>query len=169
VESTSIHYCYCRGFYYHLPSENLRKFLFLPKIPNYFNKMKFQCSAIFWMLLTASASSFATTRSSYRTTWLESPATSAAIQSSRTSDRLPFVQCRGGSSASSSSKLSASVESPVIVSSENLAMLSDRGRKAVADLIENDVNGAQKHVYSDWPAVGTQDDEKRRLAEQVRG
>lgn len=125
-------------------------------------KMKFQCSAVFWMLLNASsASSFATHRS-YRTrTSVESNI--GAVQT-----RLPFVPCRGGSSAQSSSKLSAtSVESPVAVSSENLALLSERGREAVTNLIANDVSGAQKHVYSDWPAAGTQDDDKRRLAEQV--
>lgn len=128
--------------------------------------MKFQCSAIFWMLLNASsASSFATPRFSYRTTSLKSPANNVAIQNSRTANSLPFVQCRGGSS--SSSKLSASVESPVAVSSENLAILSERGRNAIVDLIENDVDGSQKHVYGDWPAVGTQDDDKRRLADQL--
>jgi hypothetical protein len=78
------------------------------------------------------------------------------------------VPCRGGASTSSSStQLSASVESQIFVTSENLAILSDRGRQAVLNLIENDTNEYQKHVYSNWPPVGTQDDDKRRLAEQV--
>ena len=127
--------------------------------------MKFQCSASLWMLLSSSASSFATTRSSQRTNALQHP--SIATSNKQLQSRLPFVQFRGGSS-SSSSQLAASVESTVAISSENLAILSERGRKAVVNLIESDVNGAQRHVYSDWPEAGTQDDDKRRLAEQVR-
>lgn len=114
------------------------------------------------MLLSSSASSFATTRSNHRTNSLQSPASNPVAVTSR----LPFIQLPRGGTASS--QLSASVESPVTVSSENLAILSERGRKAVTSLIENDVNGSQKHVYSNWPAPGTQDDDKRRLAEQVR-
>lgn len=54
------------------------------------------------------------------------------------------------------------------VSTDNLQLLSERGRKAVERLVSNDVDGSQSHVYSDWPEPGTQDDDKRRLAEQVR-
>lgn len=132
--------------------------------------MKFQCSAVFWMLLTASASSFATTKSNHRTNSLSNQGSTVPIISQDRQSRLPFVPCRGGASTSSSSsitQLSASVESQIFVTSENLAILSDRGRQAVLNLIENDTNEYQKHVYSNWPPVGTQDDDKRRLAEQV--
>lgn len=47
-------------------------------------------------------------------------------------------------------------------------MLSDRGRAALLRLMEHDARvGAQPHVYGNWPAPGTDDGGKRRLAEQV--
>jgi hypothetical protein len=54
------------------------------------------------------------------------------------------------------------------VSAENLDLLSERGRKTILSIIENDVEGSQSHVYVGWPEAGTQDDDKKRLAEQVR-
>jgi hypothetical protein len=54
------------------------------------------------------------------------------------------------------------------VSSENLELLSERGRLAVLRLIEHDVDGSQRHVYGGWPEPGTEDDGKRALADQVR-
>ena len=127
--------------------------------------MKFQGSVVFWMLLTASsASSFSTSLpTSQRST--SSLSRSQTETSSNLNLRLPFVQ-RGGSQTKS--QLSASVESAVGVSTENLQILSERGRKAVESLISNDVNGAQSHVYNNWPEAGIQDEDKQRLAEQVR-
>lgn len=125
--------------------------------------MKFQGSVLFWMLLNASsASSFSTPSTPVQRS--ASALTPSQSQSTNLNIRLPFVH-RGGSQ--SSSQLSASVESAVAVSTENLQLLSERGRNAVESLISNDVNGAQSHVYSNWPEPGTQDDDKQRLAEQV--
>ena len=68
---------------------------------------------------------------------------------------------RGGTS-----RLEAStVDETTIVSTENLALLSKRGQKAI-QLLQQDE--AQRHVVADWPAPGTEDDGKIRLAEQVR-
>jgi len=98
--------------------------------------------------------------------------------------RRCFLHPRGGgrsgssrlpSTASSSSAASADVSSASAsaVSEENLAVLSDRGRSAIERLVEYDTNaegggGAQRHVYGDWPPPGTDDEGKRRLADQVR-
>lgn len=118
-------------------------------------KMKFQITTAFWLLLNASASAFAT-QANYR---------SSSLQSTSSHVRLPFVY-RGGSSRS---KLSASVDSPseLAVSVENLDLLSERGRKVIQSIIDNDVNGSQSHVYGGWPEAGTEDDGKKLLAEQV--
>jgi hypothetical protein len=120
--------------------------------------MKFQYTALFWLLLNVSASSFATS-SNYQSKSLET--------SSSSSTRLPFI---GRTGKESKSELSASVESPSqsAVSIANLDLLSERGRETVLSLIENDVNGSQRHVYGDWPEEGVQDDDKIRLSEQVR-
>ena len=118
--------------------------------------MKFQCTALFWVLLNATASSFATP-SNYQSKSM-TPLTSKVS--------LPFVY-RGGSD--SRSKLSA-VQSPSqsMISTENLELLSERGRAAVMRLIENDIDASQRHVYGGWPEPGTQDEDKKRLSEQVR-
>lgn len=63
--------------------------------------------------------------------------------------------------------LQASLLSEGVVLAANLDLLSERGRAAVTNLIEHDDDGAQKHVYADWPEPGTDDEGKRRLAEQV--
>lgn len=85
-------------------------------------------------------------------------------------DRVPFVY-GGGIQGTAGSKLFASVDTPptatMDVSASNLELLSERGRKAVVGLIESDVNGAQRHVYADWPEAGVDDEGKIRLAEQV--
>jgi hypothetical protein len=118
--------------------------------------MKFSPAAVFGLLFNASASSFAT-----NPTYKSSPVTTSS------SLNLPFIY-RGG--ASSASRLSATVDPPAkpSVSQENLELLSVRGQSAVSRLIENDVGGYQSHVYGHWPEPGVQDDDKRRLAEQVR-
>jgi hypothetical protein len=123
--------------------------------------MRFEFSAIFWLLLSASASSFGT------------PSLSSSSRSVRPSfvasktNLQPLVP-RGGASCSKSTSLSASVDTAPEVSAANLELLSARGKQAVHNLIEHDVDSAQRHVYGDWPEPGTQDDEKKRLAEQVR-
>lgn len=61
-----------------------------------------------------------------------------------------------------------SVDTTAVVSVENLALLSDRGRQAVENLVQHDAaDGAQQHVYGNWPPPGTDDEGKKRLAEQV--
>lgn len=83
--------------------------------------------------------------------------------------RLPnaaLVMNRGGQQQPSSSSLSAAVSSDV-VAPENLQVLSERGRKAVLNLLEHDVEGSQSHVYGGWPEAGVEDEGKKRLAEQL--
>ena len=65
----------------------------------------------------------------------------------------------------------ATVDSkPTVIDAANWELLSERGQAAVARLIAADEGfGAQAHVYSDWPAAGTDDEGKKRLAEQVSG
>ena len=88
---------------------------------------------------------------------------SSTISSSSQDPRLAFLP-RGGSD----SKLHmASTISSSTVSVENLAVLSEKGRKALERLIEHDTDGAQQHVYANWPDAGSEDDGKRRLADQV--
>jgi UDP-sugar pyrophosphorylase len=74
----------------------------------------------------------------------------------------PFGGFRGGSHLQATSATSSAV-----ISSENLALLSERGRAALENLIQCDVDGAQQHVYGDWPSPGTDDDGKKRLGEQL--
>ena len=118
--------------------------------------MKVPLANTILLLLNVSVAAFAT-RSNIGSTFLPS---------STPKNMFPFLP-RGGSS--SESKLSASVESPskVELSPANLDILSERGRKAVQSLIDNDVDGSQSHVYGEWPEAGTQDEDKQRLAEQV--
>ena len=141
--------------------------------------MKFQCSAVFWMLVNASSSSsFATSRSNVHTRGSLQSGTKEFTPRTSSSSRIrvPFgVLTRGGSSSAAAvggrtqlSASSSSVEIPTAVTSENLALLSERGRQALTRLIEKDVEGYQAHVYSNWPEAGAHDDDKRRLAEQVR-
>ena len=78
------------------------------------------------------------------------------------------------SSLSSNTCLQATpstVESkPTVIDAANWELLSARGQAALARLIAADEGkGAQAHVYSDWPAAGTEDEGKKRLAEQVGG
>jgi hypothetical protein len=62
--------------------------------------------------------------------------------------------------------LSAAVISD-LVTEENLQVLSERGRRSLLNLVENDTDGSQSHVYGSWPAAGVDDEGKKRLAEQV--
>lgn len=56
---------------------------------------------------------------------------------------------------------------PKEISSENWSLLSGRGKEALSKLIESDVEGAQEHVYGDWPEAGSEDDGKVQLVEQL--
>lgn len=122
--------------------------------------MRFEFSAIFWLMLNTSASSFGTSSS-------QRSVRPAFSTTTTTSDALSFVQ-RGGATEYPTA-LSASVDtaSATSVSSANLELLSDKGRKAVLNLIEHDVDGAQKHVYENWPEPGQEDEGKQKLADQV--
>lgn len=77
---------------------------------------------------------------------------------------------RGGSQLSSTAIEPDIGPSLGVITAENWELLSERGKAALSRLILYDVsNGhAQKHVYADWPEKGTDDDEKRGIAEQVR-
>jgi len=70
------------------------------------------------------------------------------------------VCVRGGTSLRSSAVEEA-------ISSANLELLSEKGRSCLLELIAQD-DGSQKHVYSDWPEPGTDDEGKRKIADQVR-
>lgn len=56
------------------------------------------------------------------------------------------------------------------ITDDNFSLLSERGKKAITNLIQHDnqYENVQKHVYSNWPEHGIDDDGKRKLAEQVR-
>ena len=76
---------------------------------------------------------------------------------------------RGGSESSSRLQ-AASVTPEAAISTENLALLSERGRSALENLIKFDqADKSQRHVYADWPEPGTDDEGKQRLSEQVSG
>lgn len=58
--------------------------------------------------------------------------------------------------------------SSVTISPANLELLSERGRKAIENLLHHDTDRlAQTHVYGNWPEAGTNDTDKQRLAEQL--
>ena len=78
-----------------------------------------------------------------------------------------FVARGGQQQHQHQQSLSAAVTSD-LVTEENLQVLSERGRTSLLNLIEHDTDGAQTHVYGNWPAAGVDDEGKKRLAEQVR-
>jgi len=116
--------------------------------------MKFQFTSAFTLLLlNASASSF------------------GANSPKKVHRGIAFVS-GGAVSNSFGTKLNSSVDSEStcvksVVASNNLDLLSERGRNAILSLIEHDVDGAQEHVYGNWPEAGVEDDGKKQLAEQV--
>ena len=137
--------------------------------------MKFQFTPAFtFLLLSASASSFgANSPKRIHRGSSSSPSPSSSSSSSSVS-RIPFIS--GGATTSTfGTRLKSSVDStattssavPAAVTSENLELLSERGRKVILSLIEHDVDGFQKHVYGDWPESGIEDEGKKLLAEQV--
>lgn len=134
--------------------------------------MRFQFTAIFTLLLLNTlASSFGSNNPKkihHRSS------------SSSYSSRIPFVVSSGGAtnhafgtatttSSTTTTRMSASSAAAVEeeVTSENLELLSERGKNAILSLIESDVDGIQRHVYGDWPESGIEDEGKKQLAEQV--
>lgn len=77
-----------------------------------------------------------------------------------------FVRCTTPTTTKSTSS-SLQVAAAVGISTNNLQILSERGRNAILSLIQNDPLGAQAHVYNDWPEAGIEDDGKQQLADQV--
>ena len=65
-------------------------------------------------------------------------------------------------------QLRSSTTDSTVVSQSNLDLLSERGRRALENLIQSDTDRVQQHVYGDWPEPGNEDEGKRQLAEQVR-
>ncbi|KAL3907296.1 MAG: hypothetical protein SGARI_003602, partial [Bacillariaceae sp.] len=128
--------------------------------------MRLEFSAFFTaLLLKASVSSaFATPAASHQKLH--------AARNGFGARSIPFVvvpRGGGGTAAtdSSSTSLFASTTTAAVVSDANLQVLSERGRSAVQKLVESDPDGYQAHVYGDWPEAGTDDEGKKRLAEQV--
>jgi len=133
--------------------------------------MRFQFTAIFTLLLLNTlASSFGSNNPKkihHRSS------------SSSYSSRIPFVVSSGGATnhafgtatttSSTTTRMSASSAAAVEeeVTSENLELLSERGKNAILSLIESDVDGIQRHVYGDWPESGIEDEGKKQLAEQL--
>jgi hypothetical protein len=78
---------------------------------------------------------------------------------------------RGGNLPLSASTTTTTTTSPPteVISEANWNLLSDRGRKALQNLMEHDRSfRAQTHVYENWPDAGVDDEGKIRLTEQVR-
>ena len=103
---------------------------------------------------------------------------SVVLANGFTAMRPSFVP-RGGSldynvksalSSTGSATVETNVEALEVISQGNWDLLSDRGKAALSRLIAYDAssgNNGQKHVYGEWPEVGTNDEEKQMLAEQV--
>lgn len=54
------------------------------------------------------------------------------------------------------------------ITQDNWDLLSERGRVSLSNLIHGDAEiQAQKHVYSNWPDRGIDDEGKQKLSEQV--
>ena len=88
-----------------------------------------------------------------------------------------ITMSRGGAADESSLSASAVDEDVNIVppsvekhiSTNNWNLLSEKGKLAIQNLIENDEGvGAQEHIYGGWPEVGIEDDGKISLADQVK-
>lgn len=94
--------------------------------------------------------------------------------------RSTFLLPRGGTQDNGKTALSsgpAVMEADVgpaleVISQDNWDLLSNRGKAALSRLILYDMTSGhdgQRHVYGGWPEAGVQDDEKKKLAEQVCG
>ena len=132
--------------------------------------MKFQFTSAFTLLLlNASASSFGANSPKKIHQGSSSRSTGIAFVSGGAvpnNNSFASTNTKLKSSGSSSSSDAATCINAAI-SSENLELLSDRGKNAILSLIEHDVDGAQAHVYGDWPDAGAEDDGKKALADQV--
>jgi len=53
------------------------------------------------------------------------------------------------------------------ITDENWSLLSVKGQSALKELISNDSEGAQKHIYADWPPKGVDDEGKIKLSDQL--
>ena len=125
--------------------------------------MRLTLIAVLW----TAASSFGV----YSTFPNQQPSRSRTFGIIQQNQQQPYHQRIGrkGVSFLSASKTVGSVNNAV--STENLALLSPRGRAAVECFMELDAfDGGyhQAHVYQNWPAAGEEDDGKQKLAEQVR-
>mmetsp|Transcript_16288 Transcript_16288/g.23203 ORF Transcript_16288/g.23203 Transcript_16288/m.23203 type:complete len:764 (-) Transcript_16288:134-2425(-) len=87
------------------------------------------------------------------------------------SEALIIEQLETSSSSTTSSSSSSSIIPDHVskhMSEENWNILSPRAQAAFASLIEQDASiEAQTHVYANWPSIGTDDENKRRLGEQL--
>ncbi|GKY97217.1 hypothetical protein MPSEU_000680100 [Mayamaea pseudoterrestris] len=99
---------------------------------------------------------------------------SAHVRGSSSSNQhiLAFTNTKlhAAAGSSSSSTESATLSPPAAIHADNWNLLSDRGQAAMQRLLDLDKNNndqAQRHVYGDWPLAGTDDEGKRRLAEQL--
>ena len=90
-----------------------------------------------------------------------------------------FLLPRGGSQEHGKSALSSgstAIESDIgpaleVLTQGNWDLLSDRAKAALSRLILYDMssgNDGQRHVYAEWPEAGVEDEEKKKLGEQVR-
>jgi len=83
------------------------------------------------------------------------------------------VTARGGARAPTSISATAegvTMEAKVAehISQDNWDLLSERGQTSLANLIKSDADvGAQTHVYANWPEIGTDDEGKQQLADQL--
>lgn len=115
------------------------------------------------MRLSIAVASLIVSLSSSRTTAFGNfPPTSSLSRNFASAQSTNVAFCRGGVSPLGAS---ASVVGEA-VTSENLAVLSERGQAALTSLVEHD-DGSQSHVYADWPEPGTDDEGKKQLGEQV--
>jgi len=126
--------------------------------------MRFQFTAAFTLLLLNSVAS------SFGSNNLET-IHHRSFSSSGSSSRIPFVS-RGGNNnivGTTISRMSTSVDCVTAkeISSDNLELLSERGRSAILSLIESDKEGFQRHVYGNWPESGIEDEGKIHLGEQL--
>jgi UDP-sugar pyrophosphorylase len=132
--------------------------------------MRLLIAAASWLLWSTASSAFAGT-SMHRGGASSSTSSPAFFRGGGAGDS----SLSADSSASTRLSLSASSTSTgttttasSTVSAENLKLLSARGRAAIERLVEFDKDQQhQTHVYSDWPDAGIEDDQKRKLAEQL--
>jgi len=134
--------------------------------------MKFQYAAPALLFLVASASGFG----SYPVAFGNALSAKATTQNKVFSINK-VLNPRGGaivdhfsSTHVASATMTETGEVEVVtnfVSEENLSLLSPRGKAALINLIQGDIDNAQAHVYADWPTIGTNDEEKIKLCEQL--